>query len=143
MVTMKFGASGWRMPAALLFTMSVGCASIPTQPSPLPLGKSFELRAGASATVQGGLTIVFERVASDSRCPMDALCVWAGDATLSLRLSASTGQPAIRELHTQDSGSELSYSNCTIALIGLAPYPRSDRPIQASDYVATFSVAGC
>jgi hypothetical protein len=127
---------------SLLFALglSVACASVPTRPSPLPLGQSFELRAGASASVQGGLTMVFERVASDSRCPMDAFCVWAGDATLALRLSRGTGQPAMRELHTQASGSEIVFATYSIKLVSLGPYPRSDRQIKPEDYVATLTV---
>lgn len=40
-----------------------------------PLGQPFDLRPGASAAVEGGLKVTFERVPSDSRCPMDALCI--------------------------------------------------------------------
>ena len=82
----------------------------------------------------------FDRVASDSRCPMDAICVWAGDATVSLTVSRD-GQKVNKELHTQPNGSEATYSGYTIKLVGLAPYPRSDRQIQPKDYVATLSVA--
>lgn len=120
--------------------VSVACASNPTKPSPLPLGRSFELRAGASANVEGGLAMSFQRVMSDSRCPMDALCVWAGDATVVLTVSRD-GQPVARELHTNPSNFEVSYSDYTIKLISLAPYPRSDRQIRPEDYVATLSVA--
>lgn len=81
----------------------------------------------------------FERVASDSRCPMDALCVWAGDAIVVLTISGD-GQPAARELHTIAGSSEASYSGYMIKLISLAPYPRSDRQIRPEDYVATLSV---
>jgi hypothetical protein len=117
------------------------CASNPTGPGALPLGQSFELRAGASANVEGGLSMRFDSVSSDSRCPMDAVCVWAGDATLVLRLSHRSNPPATNELHTQPSGSEVVYSDYRIKLVSLSPYPRSDRQIQPGDYVATISVA--
>ena len=83
----------------------------------------------------------FDSVSSDSRCPMDAVCVWAGDATLTLRLSHRSNSPATNELHTQPSGSELVYSDYRIKLVSLSPYPRSDRRIPPGDYVATINVS--
>ena len=45
------------------------------------LGQPFELRVGRSATVAGeGLTVSFEAVSSDSRCPTGVQCVWAPEA---------------------------------------------------------------
>jgi len=106
----------------------------------VPLGQSFELRAGSSATVEGGLTIAFNGVKSDSRCPMDALCVWAGDAIVAVSLSQSGGDRADRELHTASTGSEASYRAYSVKLVALAPYPRSDRPIRPQDYAATLAI---
>ena len=117
-----------------------GCATHPTQPSELPLGQSFELRAGTAAILRGGLKVTFDRVGSDSRCPMDAICVWAGDAVITLRLSQPAGSQVERELHTNPSGSEALYLAYVIKLVALAPYPRSDRQIRPDDYVATLTV---
>lgn len=65
---------------AILLAFSIGCSGSPTQPSPLPIGKPFELRMGAGATLDGDLRVIFLDVLSDSRCPMDAICVAAGQA---------------------------------------------------------------
>jgi len=137
-----------RLGLARIFTASgllviiggMGCASPPVQPSEVTFGPSFELRAGTSATLSGGLKVTFDRVTSDSRCPMDVVCVWAGDATISLRLSQSAGGQVERELHTIPSGSEASYLAYLVKLVALTPYPRSDRPIRPDDYVATLTV---
>ena len=125
----------------LSVALSLGCGRSPTRPSPLPLGQSFELRAGGSAILQSGLTVTFERVESDSRCPMDALCVWAGDAIVMVSLSQAAGGQVQRELHTAPTGSEASYLVYSIKLLALAPYPRSDRQIRPEDYAATLIVA--
>jgi hypothetical protein len=125
----------------LCAALGCGCARSRTQPSPLPLGQSFELRAGASATLQSGLTVTFERVGSDSRCPMDALCVWVGDAIVMVSLSQAAGGQVQRELHTLPTGSEASYLAYSVTLVALAPYPRSDRRIRPEDYEATLIVA--
>jgi hypothetical protein len=126
--------------AALLWaTVSLGCGG-PTSASQLPLGQAFELRPGTSAALQDGLKVAFDAVRSDSRCPMDALCIWAGDAIVAVRLSQSAGSQVERELHAGASGSEASYLTYSIKLVALMPYPRSDRQIQPHDYVATFTV---
>jgi len=120
-----------------------GCTGSSTTPGQIPLGQSFELRAGTSAALQDGLTVAFETVRSDSRCPMDATCVWAGDAIVAVQLSQSGGNQAARELHVNPgvpSGSEASYLTYSIKLVTLTPYPRSDQAIQPNDYVATFIV---
>ena len=61
-----------------------GCAGSPAQPSTLRLGEPFELRLGARATLDGDTVLTFADVPSDSRCPMDALCVWEGEAVVSV-----------------------------------------------------------
>lgn len=120
--------------------ITLGCAGHPSQPSQLPLGQSFELRAGASAILPDGFEVTFTGAHSDSRCPSDVACPWAGDAVVSLRLSQPSGSQAERELHTNTNASETSYLAHTIKLVTLAPYPRSDRHIQPNEYVATLTV---
>ena len=134
------------MPARIFLVISLlcaGCAGNSTQPSHTPLGQPFELRSGASAILDGGLTITFDRVASDSRCPLDALCLefHAGDAVVAVSISQSVGGSVVRELHTNTAGSEVSYLAYSIKLLSLSPYPRSDRQIRPGDYVATLTVA--
>lgn len=120
--------------------ISLACAGNPSQPSQVPLGQSFQLRAGASAILPDGFEVTFTGANSDSRCPSDLACPWAGDATVSLRLSQPPGSQAERELHTNANASETSYLAHTIRLVTLAPYPRSDRHIQPNEYVATLTV---
>src|SRR5690349_24410234 len=82
------------------------CFNGPTGPDAVA-GMPFELKAGATATLPDGTRLKFERVQSDSRCPMDALCVWAGDATVAVTLAPTTGATALQELHTQPTGSQI------------------------------------
>jgi hypothetical protein len=124
----------------LLSLFSIACAGHSASPGRTPLGQSFELRAGSSAAVEGGLQIVFERVPSDSRCPMDALCIRAGEARVALTVSQDGRNADRRELRTDGAASETTYLGYSIKLIALAPYPRSDRQILPEDYVATLAV---
>jgi len=121
---------------------AAGCYNSPTGPDAMS-GKPFDLKVGGTAKLPDGTRLIFERVHSDSRCPMDAICVWAGDATISVILDPTGGHvtQTPRELHTQQTGSQISYDNYTIALTALAPYPKSSHTIRAADYIATFVVS--
>jgi len=104
------------------------------------LGQSFELRAERSARLTDGLEIRFDAVRSDSRCPIDVVCVTAGDATVAISVTPPAGARVEREVHTQPAGAETVVNDYVIRLTGLAPLPLSNRPTPADDYVATFTV---
>ena len=122
--------------AALL--AAAGCSN-PASPDQVPLATPFDLAVGHTAELPDGLRLTFDRVAADSRCPLDALCISAGDATVVLNASRDSGAPVPLELHTM-TGFQVSYSNHTIRLTALQPYPRSDRQPRSIDYVATLVV---
>ena len=116
-----------------------GCAAHPSQPS-RPLGQPFDVTAGTSAVLADGLKLTFVRVKADSRCPLDAICIQAGEAIVVLALSQSAGAEAEREVRTTPALSESSYLSYVIKLVALAPYPRSTQQIRPEDYVATLTV---
>ena len=120
--------------------MLAACSSSPTQPDRVPAAQPFDLGVGQTATLTDDLRIRFDTVRSDSRCPIDAICVSAGEAVIALTLSLR-GEAAVgRELETVPPKSQITYSRFTITLSELRPYPRSDRPFQPNDYIATFVV---
>ena len=121
-------------------SFGAACKQSPTAPADVPLGQPFDLRAGQSAVVPGGLKVTFDRVVSDSRCPIDAICVTAGEARLALTLSAADAAPVLREVRADSAAPEVSYLAYTIRVIALQPYPRSDRIPAPEEFVATFSV---
>src|SRR3990170_6443811 len=129
-----------RVFAALLLASMVACNGGPTQPDRVPKGQPFDLRVGDSALTTDDLRIRFDTVRSDSRCPMDALCVRAGEAVIALTIGRTGELPVGRELDTTPARSSTSYLNFTITLSSLQPYPRSDRQIQPGDYIGTFVV---
>jgi hypothetical protein len=59
-------------------------------PLPVTLNKPFKLEAGtgvaAARYIPANWNLKFVRVVSDSRCPVNVTCVWAGDAALELRV---------------------------------------------------------
>jgi hypothetical protein len=125
--------------ALVAWSLGVGCAAHPAQPS-RPLGQPFDLRAGVSAVVADDLKVTFNGVRSDSRCPVDAVCIQAGEAIVALTLSPSAAAPVERELRTSPGLSEVSYLSYVVKLVALAPYPKSTQQIRPEDYVATLSI---
>ena len=125
----------------MLLVSIVACSGSPTEPDRVRTGRPFDLRVGDSALTTDDLRIRFDTVRSDSRCPIDAICVRAGEAVIAITLSLR-GEVAIgRELETVPSRSQVTHSRFTVTLSELQPYPRSDRQTQPNDYIATFVVS--
>lgn len=120
-----------------------GCfkAGSPLSPT-VPLEAPFDLKVGASAVVPGGLTLRFDAVTSDSRCPLNALCVQAGEAVVAMTLAGPSGAPVQTEWRTTPSGARVRYGAYTITLDALQPYPYAPAQIAQGDYVATLVVSG-
>jgi hypothetical protein len=110
------------------------------------VGREFKLKAGRAVTLDGGaLRVRFVRVPSDSRCPVDVECVWAGNAEVLLEAGGSRGrgQKSLR-LNTNASPErpgEGRYGRYTLKLAGLTPQPRSNRKIGPVEYTATLLVS--
>ena len=123
-----------------LAVAACACSGSPTQPDRVPSGQPFDLRVGDAALTTDNLRIRFDTVRSDSRCPLDALCVRAGEAVIALTIGRSGDVPVGRELDTTPARSSTNFLNFTITLSALQPYPQSGRQIQPGDYVGTFIV---
>lgn len=108
------------------------------------LNRDFKLKAGERVNFKGtSLRIKFVAVETDSRCPSDVNCVWAGNAAVQFQLSNGRSNKTVT-LNTGRGGafvSEVEYRGYKVKLVDLRPYPRSDRQIAASDYAATLLVS--
>src|SRR5690349_9135119 len=62
------------------------------------VGRAFEMKIGESFAIND-LKLTFRNVDADSRCPIDAVCVWAGDAEVALKIDQGS-QSAVAGLHT-------------------------------------------
>ena len=109
---------------AFLVALGSGCTS-PTGVNELPT--SIELAAGNRVELVGqGITLQFDSVVTDSRCPLGVLCIVAGQAVLSFSLSGpnAPGQgPLLLASDRPDSslGVVLSAEEVT-------PIPRQNQP---------------
>ena len=126
----------WRTAGLLL---SIGCGEVVTGPT-VPLNAEFILAPGERARIEDpSVTVHFDGVSDDSRCPADAFCIQAGSATVHITVQSGHRLRA-GELHTGDIR-PVRHDGLTIALIRLVPYPVGSRTIQDDEYRATLFVS--
>jgi hypothetical protein len=97
-----------------------------------------ELPVGRSAD-NGELSVVFEAVTEDSRCPRGVQCVWEGNASVRLTLE-SGGETEVVLLGLALEPREASFAGYSVGLRDLAPYPVSEQPIERASYVARIAI---
>lgn len=79
---MRLPAFGCLLSFSSLF---VACASVPPARPPVKIGEEFTLALGESVGIERKNVIVkFEKVIEDSRCPMNARCIWEGNARIAI-----------------------------------------------------------
>ncbi|MCW1383369.1 hypothetical protein OLX02_11105 [Novosphingobium sp. KCTC 2891] len=120
---MRIAPTTLALPALALLALG-GCATIPS-----PVRSDGFARLG-EATRAGPLVVRADEVQEDSRCPMNARCIWAGrvvlavtvtDAGSTQRRSVTLGEPSL----TRDGA---------LVLDSVEPPTRTDVPIRRGDY---------
>lgn len=104
---------------------------------PGPLGNlgvtDIALVAGSTVDLfDGDLTLTYRRTVSDSRCPKDVTCIWAGVAEIELIGSFPDGGADTVLLHSSPDQSQYSrypkvgrLGEYVVTLVDLAPYPET------------------
>lgn len=98
---------------------------------------SVETRLGQMVSL-GGPRVTPLKVLEDSRCPMEARCVWAGQVRLQVRVRLGS-HSELREL-TQ--GKPDAVADGQLILTDVRPSRSTRHPLLASDYRFVFSFAG-
>jgi len=81
------------------------------------------------------IRIKFEKVLSDSRCPIDVVCVWEGNAGVEFSFSKDNEWQTIL-LNTGIEPTEVSLFGYGIKLVRLEPPVLSTNPPEQEDYIA-------
>jgi hypothetical protein len=102
------------------------------------IGRAFDMKIGETIAV-GDLRLTFQRVVNDSRCPIDAVCVWAGDAEIALRIEQGS-QAAVAALHSHLEPRRTVWNGYTIQLVSIAPSLSASSPVDPSQYRAQLLV---
>ena len=111
----------------------VSCASSLTQVAP---GSDFELEPGKTVQLSGtGVRVTLLEVVNDSRCPVDVVCVTAGDAEVRLAV-VGEGEDRTVSLHLVREPRSVTIGAVRLELTGLTPSPRSTVTIPPAEYRA-------
>jgi hypothetical protein len=114
----------------------VGCGG----PTEVSIDQDFALAFGKSAAIEGtGITVTFEDVLEDSRCPINAVCVWAGNARIQLAVNTPARHVVLQT--RSDSNYAVVYQEgirqLVVQLGTLLPEPVAGEPINKRNYRAT------
>ena len=97
-----------------------------------------DLPVGRSAD-NGEISVTFEAVTEDSRCPRGAQCVWEGNASVRLTLG-SGGETAGVILSSALDPRRVAFAGYVVSLRDLVPYPVSEQPLEREPYVARIAI---
>lgn len=86
------------------------------------------------------ITLKFVSVLEDSRCPVDARCIQAGNAKLQINLRKSNGERQIFEINTNLKPQAVTFEGYEIKLTNLDPKLKTNIRLNRDDYIATFTV---
>jgi hypothetical protein len=88
----------------------------------------------------GGTVVTFQRVVSDSRCPLNAMCVWAGDAVAEFTV-VGRGVQSTYQLQLNDAAKRsVTHQGAVIEFQSLDPLPISGQPTNPASYRAKVEV---
>lgn len=107
------------------------------------LDKSFELALGQKGVCEcGGISITFEKVLEDSRCPVGVDCVWFGQVKVRLKIRTSTEEQVFEPSYSliQSSFPSAQIGGYSVMFFGLSPYPEGETKIRDEDYRASLMV---
>jgi hypothetical protein len=138
---------GMGVAAALLVVAMGACSQDTTQPgtaagvNEVAAGDTVRLGVGQSARIGStGVLIRFSGIAEDSRCPINALCVWPGTAEARLELSAPGEQPRSVGLHSYSEPHAVEYAGFRIHLLQVTPSRSTEETIDPDAYVIALEI---
>jgi hypothetical protein len=124
----------------LAVALASACGARTPSGPPAPVDERIVLAPGESSAIpEASISLRFDRVTGDSRCPADAVCIQGGDAVVHVTVTPADGARREYDLHTGDM-QPVRHGDVTIALVELAPYPFSSRTIEPDEYRATLRV---
>ena len=135
----RFGAAPLRLLFVALAVAASSCRSSPT--AALAPG-SVTLAPGESYTPAGSTSAFrFLRVVQESRCPVDVVCITAGNAMIEMStVIPAPGFGGHWYLNTNTEPRTFTFGAYVLRLEDLLPKPRSTTPTDSSTYRAVISV---
>ncbi|MBX7150927.1 hypothetical protein K1X84_04765 [bacterium] len=112
----------------------------------IELQKTGNLKISVHSAVHldDGYVLSFDRVSEDSRCPVDAVCIWMGNAKIHLTLTGPGGEtqtPNVVPVEFNTSNPVVYENNIwRLELVELMPAPYSDQPLDSNAYRITVNI---
>lgn len=132
---------------AALAVIGTGCSTaVGTTESVLPrtltaaVGRDIALAPGEVAQLPDGFAVRFDRIAEDSRCPEDVVCVTAGDAIAELRRVGEGSAVRVSVLGTFETPRQADLGDYVVEVIDLTPPPNTKRLLDPADYRLTIVI---
>lgn len=116
----------------------VACGAVSSQSlRTVGLGEDITLAPGEAIQVTGEkLAVEFIAVTEDSRCPLDATCVWAGEVKVALELRTGAEEARLEIV----AGQAVEHGPWRVHVLQVQPERTSSTPIAAEAYRATLRV---
>ena len=88
------------------------------------------------------LTCCLDSVIEDSRCPIDAVCIWQGRGVARFKVNTQNTVHTITlaTIKFTPFNKDTTLAGFKIELIGLSPYPDLKKPLRYKDYVAEVKI---
>jgi len=113
------------------------CAVVPNSPvvdSPYEVAQQGST-VGLLRPVQlGGVVVTPRRVTEDSRCPINARCVWAGRVVVETRIDG----PGWRQTQPLTLGEPHTVRGVTVTLVSVQPDQETGKQISSAEYRFAF-----
>jgi hypothetical protein len=129
-----------RYAGVALASIALGCSSatqpqVDTNASLVPATTEVTLQYGEDRRLDNSvLRVTFSRVVEDSRCPVDVVCVWAGNAVVEIGVAAGMGPTVPLQINATMDPRYVDWNGVRVTVLDLAPAPRSDTTIKPEDY---------
>jgi len=122
--------------AALLApALIAACTMVPPPGSTPPQPQGYAVPLGVPVQV-GDLVVTPKKLVEDSRCPMNARCVWAGRAIVTTRVVG----PGFSDTADLTLGEPYGTHGKMLALVSVRPEKTTDRETRPGDYRFTYEM---
>lgn len=127
----------------LSFIAFVGCSKndLPTEIDVNMLPITVDVGVGQTVRVTGeGISLTFDSVTSDTRCPLGLECFWEGDAGAQMRIQGLNVPARVCTLHTSLEPKLIVVNSVKITLKRVVPYPKVGLKINPLEYVVSLEL---
>jgi len=103
--------------------------------------EAFEVKINVEATIpERSLSLKVVDVLEDSRCPADAICVWAGQIKLEIEITDNQVTTTKEIIYRAGKDTSLEFGDYIFSLNQVTPDNQIDEVIELNDYTFTFFI---